>query len=280
MQELRDRVAVVTGAGSGIGRGIAHAFADEGAHIAVLDVERTSAELVAAEIRQKGVRAIALSVDVADPQALESAAEAVAAELGAVHVLCNNAGVWLSKPLAECTAADWDWLVSVNLLGPVNGVRAFLPYLTQNAEGYIVNTASLAGLFPVGGPLGIYTATKYAVVAFSEMLRSELAPQNIGVSVLCPGRVNTEILSAGRNRQDRFGGSDPEPPPADHAARMRRGMDPLNVGRLVVQGLKSNRLYILTSGDARPTVEERCRRILADFEGLPNERTPPPAASR
>ena len=150
-----------------------------------------------------------MRADVSDPATLAAAAEHVLARFGRIDVICNNAGVLTQGPLAESRIRDWEWLVGVNLLGVVHGIRVFVPHLRAHGEGgHVVNTASVAGLSALPGGLGIYTATKHAVVALSEVLREELAPEGIGVSVLCPGGVRTRIHEAGRNRPEVLGGPD------------------------------------------------------------------------
>lgn len=195
MKDLAGKVAVVTGAGSGIGAGMARAFAGAGMHVVVADIELEAAQAVAGEI--KGT---AIKLDVSKPDQVQALADQVYRDHGAVHLLCNNAGVAISGPLAEMTHDDWRWMISVNIEGVTNGLTAFLPrMIAQDGEAHIVNTGSIAGLvtFP---ERGIYTATKYAVVAISETLRAELAPHDIGVTVICPGSVRTRILGSSRNR--------------------------------------------------------------------------------
>src|SRR5579885_3814605 len=182
MQELRGRVAVVTGGGSGIGRALVHAFAAEGMAVVVADIEADAAETVAGEARQQGAQAVAVPTDVADPASIEALAARAEHDFGHVNVLCNNAGVFLAGSLAEATREEWAWLLAVNLLGVVEGVRACLPLLRKAGprEAHIVNTASGAGLSAPPG-MGIYTTTKFAVVGYSETLRRDLAPEGIGV---------------------------------------------------------------------------------------------------
>ena len=268
VRELRNKVAVVTGGGSGIGRGMAHAFAGEGMNVVIGDIEREPAEAVAAELRERGVRAIAVQADVAEPASVDGLAARGYDEFGAVHVLCNNAGVFIGGALADTPPEEWAWLIAVNLMGVVNGVRAFLPRLRlQGGQAHIVNTGSVSGLYPTPNQ-GAYTATKYAVVGYTERLREELEQEQIGVSVLCPSGVQTRITQSRRNRQQQFGGpifSEPLP-----AARERRPdvLDPMEVGALVVRGIKENRLYIHTHLSFKPRCVERFARILADFVPL------------
>lgn len=272
MHELQGRIAVVTGGGSGIGRALAQAFASEGMHVIVADIEEDAAEAVAVELRQQEVRALAVRTDVADPESVQALAARVENEFGQINVLCNNAGVYIAGSLAEATREQWAWMLAVNLLGVVEGVRAFLPLLRKAGAGeaQIVNTSSGAGLNVPPGR-GVYATTKYAVVGFSESLRLDLAPEGIGVSVLCPGGVNTRIFEAERNRQPRFGGPS--------TARQERNMaipqrEPAEVAALVVQGIKENRLYLHTDPNMRPWVARRFAQIDADFAALEGTTSP------
>src|SRR5215468_9552947 len=237
MEKLAGRVAVITGGASGIGLGIARAAAAEGMRIALLDVEDAALQPARASL---------------GPTAL-----AVRADFGRIDLVCNNAGVLVGGPLAESKARDWEWLVSVNLLGVAHGIRAFVPHLRAHGEGgHIVNTASVVGLSPLPG-LGIYVATKHAVVALSEVLREELAPEGIGVSVLCPGGVKTRIFEAARNRPAVLGGPDPEPESTPERISEVMGMQPLAVGELVLRAVRANELYVLTHPEFRAAFAAR-----------------------
>jgi NAD(P)-dependent dehydrogenase (short-subunit alcohol dehydrogenase family) len=269
MERLAGRTAVVTGGGSGIGRGIALALAGEGVHVAVADIEPQAAEGVAAEVRACGVRSLAAPSDVTRPESLRGLAARVERILGSVHVLVNCAGVVHERgTLAERTDDDWLWVFSVNLHGVVRSVQVFLPALRAHGdEAHIVNTASMAGLVAVPDlGIGIYTASKYACVGYSEILRQELAPLGIGVSVLCPGMVESNLArTSARNRPAEYGGplAEPGETPADVRAQM---MPAEECGRIVVRGIRENRLHILTHPGTRPLVEARFRQILADYD--------------
>lgn len=281
MDQLEGKQAVVIGGGSGIGRGIALGLADVGMDVLVADIDADSAVSVAKEVGERGVSARAERVDGTDLAALEELAAQAVRSHGDVHVLSNNVGVVINKPLAACTDLDWAWGIEFNLMSIVRSVAAFLPHLrSQDGQGHVVNTASLAGVLALpAGPtfpvhLGIYTATKHAIVAYSEMLRGELAADHIGVSVLCPGMVrsNLEATSA-RHRPDRFGGplASPETPPADAQAMM---MPAEKVGPVVVEAIRANRLHVFTHPEARSAVEARQAAMLDDFTfaatGRPN----------
>ena len=275
MDTLTNRIAVVTGAGEGIGRGIALALAEAGAHIAIADIDTDAATRVATELTTAGHTASPFHVDVANPDSLTALAEEVHASLGPAHILCNNAGVMLSGPLAQASPADWQWLLSVNLLGVINGVQAFLPQLQANQRNneatHIVNTGSMAGLAPrTHLDYGIYSATKAAVVSYSENLRAELAPEGIGVSVLCPSTVSTRIWEADRNRPAELGPGAPVPRPD----RVKDAIDGATVGHLVRNGILQDRPYIFTSEDARPRIQSRHDTILTDV-ALHEAQNPP-----
>ena len=268
MRELAGKVAVVTGAGSGIGRGMALAFAEAGMTVVVSDIERAAAEKVAAELESQGRRALAVYTDVAKRDSVEALAERTYREFGAAHLLCNNAGVAAFGPLHEYRDSDWRWLLSVNLEGVVNGLQAFLPRMkAQAGPKHVVNTASIAGIAALPG-LGIYTATKYAVVGISETLRQEGRAYELGCSVLCPGAVLTNIMSSDRNRPSELGESKPFAPPTGGNAAdvMRSARDPLWVGRRVRAGVENDEAYIFTHPDTRALLEMRVADMYAGFD--------------
>jgi NAD(P)-dependent dehydrogenase (short-subunit alcohol dehydrogenase family) len=270
MHELRGKVAVVTGGGSGIGRGMALAFAEAGMNVAVADVELPAAQKVAGELASRGVRALALHVDVAKRDAVEALAERVYRELGAAHVLCNNAGVAVFGTLDEMRDTDWRWVLSVNLEGVVHGLQAFLPRMkAQAGPKHVVNTASIAGIAALPG-IGVYTASKYAVVGISETLRLEGARYELGCSVLCPGMVNTNIMQSERNRPNELGQSRALPqrtgatgPGAD---LVRAGRDAEWVGRRVRAAVENDEAYVFTHPETRALFEARVAAMRAGFD--------------
>jgi len=275
MQELNDRVAVVTGGGSGIGRGIALGLADEKMTVAIADIRMQAAEAVAAEITERGGKALAVEVDVTSVESLETARDRIATEAGGVHLLCANAGV-LGRiaSLEEHTLQDWEYTLSVNLLGTVKTVSTFMPLLRKSApDAHIVNTASIGGLISAEGfPIGAYIASKYACVGYSEVLRQELADDGIGVSVLCPGLVASELFRTSMgNRPDDFG-KQAVPDLTKLAAsggetpELAKAMAAEDVGPIVVDAVRNNVLHILTHPQAREHVEERFAGVRADFD--------------
>ena len=196
------RIAVVTGAASGIGLGLSQRFAAEGMHVVMADVEEPVLSKAAAELRERGASVLPVVTDVSDRAAVEALRDAAVSAYGAVHLLCSNAGVGGSHgPLWECPPGEWDWVLGVNLGGVINGVRAFMPLLLEQDAGYLVNTASIFGVF--AGALGPYGVTKHAVVALTETLHfnlRSLGVSHVGVSVLCPGAVRTNFGTSARNR--------------------------------------------------------------------------------
>jgi NAD(P)-dependent dehydrogenase (short-subunit alcohol dehydrogenase family) len=276
MDDLTGRVAVVTGGGSGIGRGVALTLGAEGMTVAVADVQQLNARAVAAEIESKGGRALAVRVDVTSVESLAAAAKEIVARAGGVNLLCANAGVLARvAPLSDHTIGDWEYTLSVNVMGIVKTVDAFLPALRASApDAHIVTTASLGGLTAdVRAPIGAYVASKYACVGYSEMLRAELASEGIGVSVLCPGVVASNLTgTSAENRPGAFGAqAAPRLGPADSSGA---GAPPPpvwmmaaeDVGPIVIRAIRANRFHVLTHPRARPLVEGRFRAMLEDFD--------------
>jgi NAD(P)-dependent dehydrogenase (short-subunit alcohol dehydrogenase family) len=263
LPDLAGKVAVVTGGASGIGKGIAAQLVAEGARVIIADVQRDAMEATAAEIGATGVL-----TDVSDPASVDALAAAVLDRYGAVHVICNNAGIGPLAPVADLTLDDWRWMLGVNLWGVIHGVHTFLPVLKRNRDGgHIVNTASMAGL--VAGPrLGAYAAAKYGVVGLSEVLAAELAADNsrVGVSVLCPGTVHTSIGTSSRNRPADLpdaGFKDIDIELEDNPRY--RWIYPAEAGAVVVRAIKHGDLYALTHPDWYPMVAERHEAIAEAF---------------
>ena len=259
MVSLRDRVAVVTGGGSGIGRALVDVFAREGARVVVADVDEASALAAAQAVEARGGTALALRTDVTDLAQVHALADRAFSELGSVDVLCNNAGVAIWGALDQATHRDWQWVLGVNLWGVIHGLEAFLPRMIASKRGgHVVNTASMAGLVATRG-LGIYNTSKYTVVGLSETLAKDLAPHGIGVSVLCPMGVATRIRASDRNRPAHLRNE-----AADEAAPVTldgETLAPESVAEMVLSAILENRLYVITHHEALEPIRRRFQRI-------------------
>jgi len=266
MKDFLGKVAFITGGASGIGLGIAHALARRGMKIALADIEAEALARARQDLERRQAEVIALELDVSDRAAVQRAADATIKAFGKVHVLCNNAGVGRSVPLDQATGEDWDWVMGVNVQGVINGLLAFIPHLKAHGEGgHIVNTSSLSGLrYSPGRGQGIYSTTKFAIVGLSEALASDMAPFNVGVSVLCPAFVKSQMPHSARNRPARFGGPMSQQRAADDPLLVGalHGKDPDLVGEYVATGIEENQLHILTDAKERRLVEERMHKIV------------------
>jgi NAD(P)-dependent dehydrogenase (short-subunit alcohol dehydrogenase family) len=265
IEELQGKVAVVTGGASGIGKGIATQLVAEGMQVVIADIEAAALEATAAEIGAVGVR-----TDVSDVASVQGLAEAVLERFGAVHVVCNNAGIGPMGRISTLTTDDWRWIVDVNLWGVIHGVTTFLPILEGNADGgHIVNTASVAGLRAVPG-LGAYCVTKFGVVALTETLAQELEQDasKVGVTVLCPGTVKTNIKHSSRNRPADIvpGGLHDVDLELEESRRDNRWLEPTEVGTIVIEAVKRGNLYAVTHPEMYPLVEQRHEGVAAAFE--------------
>ena len=271
MKEFRDKVAVVTGAASGIGHALAQRFARAGMKIVLADVEPAALAQAAREIEALGAPALAVQTDVSKAAAVERLAQATLEKFGAVHVVCNNAGVVMSAPSWMNTVADWEWVLGVNLWGVIHGIRVFTPILlSQGVEGHIVNTASVAGMIP-GPGTSAYNVSKFGVVALSESLHYELTMLGspVRVSVLCPGFVNTRIMDAERNRPAALGETAPKMPGADEMEQMGRqllaaGAPPSQVAEVVFDAIRDERFYIFPAPEWKQFIRARMEGILAE----------------
>jgi NAD(P)-dependent dehydrogenase (short-subunit alcohol dehydrogenase family) len=273
MRELRGKVAVVTGGASGIGLALVERFLAEGMKVVAADVEEPALGKEVARLAQAGADVLGVRTDVRDPGSVHALADETLRRHGAVHVVCNNAGVAPTGPMLDASPADWRWVIEVNVLGVAHGVHVFAPLLRAQGEGHIVNTASEAGL--VSTPLlGAYVASKHAVVGLSESLYHELAGTGVGVSVLCPNLVRTRIFHSERNRGD---AADLTPRQQAAIAPLRemiqqRGIAPAGVAERVVEAIRADRFWIFT----HPETRRHARRRFDDIEADRNPTTPYP----
>ena len=281
METMTGRVAVVTGAASGIGKALALGFAGEGANVVLADIEEAPLRAAEAEVAERGVEALGVITDVTDADSVGALAAATIDRFGAVHMVCNNAGVGGGGLIRNQQLVDWKWVVDVCLWGVIHGVYHFLPHLIEAEESHIMSTASVAGLMSVPG-LGPYNAAKYGVVAIMETLHLEMQRDrnaDVGVSVLCPGVVRTNIATAQRNRPEelrrqrrpRPEGEAPSETAdarrrnANIAAALERGMDPSEVAAKVIEAMYERRFWVLSHPELLADVNHRNQQ-LADLE--------------
>jgi NAD(P)-dependent dehydrogenase (short-subunit alcohol dehydrogenase family) len=275
MKDFKDKVAVITGAASGIGRAIADRCVQEGMKVVLADVEAEALTKAEASMKAGGATVLAVRTDVSQARDVEALAQETLDAFGAVHLLCNNAGVGMEAAIWESTIAEWEWVMGVNLWGVIHGVRVFVPLmLAQDTECHIVNTASMAGL--ISGPgLGVYKVTKHAVVSLSETLYSELAERGakVKVSVLCPGIVNTRIMDSARNRPGRLPQTEPARTSGARWEFLRQvvqvGMPPGQVADIVFDALRKDQFYILTHPEGKGFVRTRMLDIIQDRNPTP-----------
>ncbi|MBU6315384.1 MAG: SDR family NAD(P)-dependent oxidoreductase [Acidobacteria bacterium] len=270
MEQLAGKVAVITGGGSGIGRALARRFAAEGMKVVLADVNEASMRMVEAELAEGGTEVLPVLCDTSLEPSVHALAQATLERFGAAHVLCNNAGVAGNGDPWAGPMSAWEWVMGINVYGVVHGIRAFLPIMTDQGEGHIVNTASMAGLVALPGAAA-YNASKHAVVAISEGLFLELKNTGSAVScsVLCPGFVRTNLM-VGQQWQDRLG----TPPPAtgNPVGKMiedlltqgvETGVDPDGIAAQVADAVKSDRFWILTHPEMRDAPVARMQRAAA-----------------
>jgi NAD(P)-dependent dehydrogenase (short-subunit alcohol dehydrogenase family) len=269
MEQFRGRVAVVTGAASGIGRGMADAFVAAGMQVVLADVQEDALGHAEKELLDAGAEVLAVPTDVADPDAVAGLRDAALDRFGAVHVLCNNAGVGGFARVETLTLDHWNWVLGVSLWGVINGLTAFLPTLLAQDEAHVVNTASFGGFFPTRG-LAPYGAAKAAVISLSESLYMELqdAGSAVGVTVLCPGPVATAIANDERNLPAgmvRRAELDPSPQmvvrQGQNAERMQAGKPPAEVAAMVLAAIRQRQFYLHTAPELLPLLDERFDRI-------------------
>ncbi len=271
MRDFAGKVAVVTGAASGIGLGLATRFAQEGMRVVLADVEEPPLEAAVAQLRQRDYDVVGVPTDVSNADSVQALAAQALALFGSVHVVCNNAGVGGGfGKIWEASLKDWQWALNVNLWGVIHGVRTFVPIMLEHGEeGHVVNTASIAGLVPGSR---VYSVTKHAVVALSEALYHNLRQidARLGASVLCPGLIDTRIMFAFRNRPAEFQdvpGVAASPREVERAERIGNlsqelGMPPETLAAKVVEAIKSQQFYILTHDHFDDTIRTRMEDIL------------------
>jgi len=275
MRELAGRAAFVTGGASGIGFALGRRLAEAGMKVMLADIEVDALNAAVESLRDVGPEVRGVTCDVTDPVSVEMAAKASYDAFGNIHVVCNNAGVGGGSGIDDISLENWRWVLDVNLMGVLHGIRTFLPHIRAHGEGgHIVNTASMAGLNS-GMGFSAYSASKFAVVNMSEGLAARIKPLGIGVTVLCPGFVRTRITESGRNRPARYGPSQ-KPDPASSAGTLvaqiaemvRSGLDPDDVAAQVLTAIRENELYVFTHHDAdwRGELEARFAGILAAMD--------------
>jgi NAD(P)-dependent dehydrogenase (short-subunit alcohol dehydrogenase family) len=273
MQELAGKTAFVTGGASGIGFALGRAFVEAGMKVMLADIETDALGAAVKSLHNFGPDVRGITCDVADPVSVEHAAKTSYDAFGNVHVVCNNAGVAAFGGTDNISLDNWRWVLDVNVMGVLHGIRTFLPHIRAHGEGgHIVNTASMAGMFS-GLGFSAYGASKFAVVTMSEGLAMELKPLGIGVTVLCPGFVRTRIAESGRNRPQRYGPTqtpDPATPAGAVAAQIselvQSGLDPSIVAARVLAAIREDELYVFTHPQMRADVEARLASILAAMD--------------
>lgn len=275
MKDLAGRTAFVTGAASGIGFEISSALCRAGVKLMLCDLDQARLMKAVSILRLQSPDVNAVKADVSLKSELQAAAKATVAQYGKLHILINNAGASAGAGYGEWTDAGWEWIIGVNLMSVIWGIEIFGPLIESHGEGgHIVSTASVAGLF--SGPGVVYNVTKYGVVALSESLRDTLAPRNIGVSVLCPGIVRTDIMNSHRYLPERFASAfnhaDSERPLAGYFAALRErishGIDPRYVGELVREGIENDWAYIFTDTDYEHRIDKRFAAIKQCFDRI------------
>ena len=266
MQDLSGKTAIVTGAGSGIGLGIATALAEAGANVVLADIRKDGVEQAAHALSGTNKRVMPVRIDVTQEQSVLDALAEAERNFGKLHIACNNAGVPMhGVGMTEVPPEDWEFVLGVNVWGIIHGIRHFVPAILRHGEeGHVVNTASVAGFQNRRGTdQAPYSMTKYAALSLSEALEHELEGTNIGVSVLCPGPINTNIARGARNRPDHMGG--PKVRETDERVLAERlamiGLDPMRVGERVVDAIRTKTFYAFVGAVPADIIRARHRRI-------------------
>lgn len=272
MKDVNGKTAFITGGASGVGFGMAHAFLNAGMNVAIADIRGDNLDAAKKELQEISDGVHAIQVDITDRDAMAAAADATEERFGKVHMLCNNAGINVFGPVEQANYDDWDWIMDVNLNSVFTGIKCFLPKIQSHDEGgHIVNTASMASI--VSGPgAGIYTAAKFAVRGLTECLWYSLVPQGIGVSLVCPGLVNSNINNSEEIRPDTRADSGyaPDKEWIERLASIQKlGMDPLEIGAKILRGILNDDLYIMTHPDHKDEVSRDCEEIISAFPDEP-----------
>ncbi len=277
MDDVVGKVAFITGAASGMGLEMARSFSAAGMKVVLTDIEQEALAKVEQEFAASNREALCIKLDVTSRDSMEAAAQKTIERFDKIHVLVNNAGVAVRGKLDDMEYRDWDWTLGVNLDGVVNGLQAFISLIKSHGEGgHIINTASMAGQIALPA-IGVYTASKYAVVGISETLRLDLADDKIGVSVLCPGIVDTNIFYSGRNRPSALeastdtskfiGRNNSTETEATMLETIKQGaLDPKIVGDMVLHAILNDEPYIFTHPELEGMIEERFKSISSSFE--------------
>ena len=281
MKDLAGKVAFITGGGSGVALGQAKAFAAAGMKIVIADIRRDHLDSAVEWFKERMLPIHGVQLDITDRKAYAAAADEAEQTFGPVQLLCNTAGVSQFGPVQQATYDDWDWQMSVNLGGTINGIQTFVPRMLKHGQGaHIVNTASMAGFLPLPG-CAIYCTTKFAVRGLSECLQLDLAPAGIGVSVLCPGAVNTNIHEAVLTRPKHLSntgyyGADPTVMKSLKEV-IAPGYDPVELGEIVVRAVQANQLYVIPYAEFAAPLQERLNLALAV---IPDPKDDPGMAGR
>lgn len=266
MKDVKGKVAFITGAASGMGLGMARAFAEAGMKVMLSDIEPGPLQREVDDLKARGFEVAGVPLDVTKLEAVQAAARKTIDTFGKVHVLSNNAGIGVFGKSETANMRNWHWVVDVNLWGVVHGLQAFVPLIRSHGEeGHVVSTSSMAGMTGLRGA-GPYNATKFAVVGIMETLMAENRKTNLGVSVLCPGVVATNIATSTRNRQDEYGGAAPPSAKETIGDILAKGLHPDIVGKQVLEAILDNQPYIFTDPNLRHLIESRHKRLMAGYD--------------
>ena len=270
IKSFKNKTAFITGGGSGVGLGMAGALAEKGMNLALADIDEAKLEAAKKTLAQYGVRVESYTLDVTDKEAVCEVVKRVEETFGTINVVCANAGVsGKMGPIQEADVADWDWVIDVNLKGVAYVVQACLPYLLKNPQdAHIVITSSISGLrvYQPSRGQAMYNTTKFGLVGLGEALQVDLAPHGVGVSILCPSIVNTEISHSGLSRPEKYGGAFETNANHGLANAASSGTDPLQFGRWVVKAIEQNLLHVITHPNDQTLVEERHEKIINSFK--------------